>query len=84
MNQLQDQINNTGGVMNGLKGILKSTAGFFIAGLGMAEAISFAKESVLAFAEFEKGLARINTVANVSEEQMAGLGKQIKNISVLY
>lgn len=84
LNQLEDQISWTGGKFDGLKWILKSTAGFFIAWLGVSELISFAKESVLAFAEFEKGLARINTVANVSYEQMAGLWNQIKNISVLY
>lgn len=84
LNSLQGNINNTEGVFNKLKGTLQATAGFFIAGLGFAEVVDFAKESVLAFAKFENGLARINTVANVTKEEMSLLGNEIKNISVQF
>jgi len=84
LNSLQGNIKNTGGAFSGLKKTLKSTAGFFIAGLGLAELTQFAKASVEAFVKFEKGLARINTVANVTKDEMEGLGVEIKNIAVQF
>lgn len=82
--RLEGQVDRATKQNNLLANSLKGISGFLIAGLWFREVTRFVTDSVLQFAEFEKGLARINTVARVSKGQLEALGGEIKNISVLY
>ena len=55
--------------------------GWFFAATKIA---TFAKEAVLSFAAFEKGLARINTVADVSKQKLNLLWEDIKWVAEKY
>jgi len=52
-----------------------------LAGFWINTLITFAKDAVKAFADFEAGLSRINTVAGVSEIELTGLWDEISIIS---
>ena len=84
LNSLQANAKGLGKSFTSLRGVLKWVSGFLIAGLGIQQLISFTKESVKAFATFEKWLSRINTVANTTKQNIEALGVEIKNISVQF
>lgn len=71
---------STGGMSSAFK-----KAGVAMVGLFALDRVAtFAKDAVLNFAKFEKGLARINTVAWVSKQQLKGLGEDIKDVAEKY
>jgi hypothetical protein len=53
---------------------LAFTTGMTGAGLGLAEAGRFAKESIVRFADFEEGMIRIRQATNATAEQQSRLG----------
>ena len=84
LNQMQWQINGWTKSLELLKNTLKSISGLLIAWLWVRQLSRFVMDSVRVFADFEKGLARINTVARVTKAELQGLGEEVKNLSVRY
>lgn len=78
---LQSQLPKAWGAFDGVKKSVKALGVAFVAWLGINTLINFTKDAVKAFAEFEKGLSRINTVAGVTEQELKGLGNEITIIS---
>jgi len=84
LNTLQKQLPKTKGAFDGVKKSVKALGIAFVAGLWIATLINFTKDAVKAFADFEKWLSRINTVAGVSEKKLKWLGDEITVISTTF
>ena len=81
LNTLQSQLPNASGAFDQVKWSVKALWVAFLAGFWINTLITFAKDAVKAFADFEAGLSRINTVAGVSEIELTGLWDEISIIS---
>lgn len=63
---------------------IKVAAAGIVSSLWLLELLAFFKRSFLAASEFEKQLARINTVVWTSQKELGWLWKEINNISINY
>lgn len=83
-NKWKTSVSRLKGMFNSLGASIKKIGLQLLAVFAIDQLARFAAKSVRVFADFEKGLARINTVANVSQKEMKGLWNDIKKVSEAY
>lgn len=81
LDTLNKRLPSIGKEFDGIKKQVKALGIAFVAWLGINTLINFTKDAVKAFADFEKWLSRINTVAGVSQKDLQSLGDEISVIS---